>query len=269
MTSCYRKIVAVVSEHTTSTVSAHYAISLAEACKAELLLYAVHAEGSSEALIRQTDRHMAQLFTLAFERDIPVTRISEIGQLSRLLPRRVQAEQADLVWYPLAPHEQYGDRLQNHTVHRLLRSIKTDLAIMRTIALARPHPRHILVPLRHVSNDRGHRLRFLSELAHSFHAQITLFHLYADRSPKQLPDAIRRFRTQLQQQQITVLERSGKGTIAKAIMVEAVSHHHDLIVLGASERGLLRRLLFGNPAGDVMHQPPCNTILFRAATEPP
>jgi hypothetical protein len=33
----------------------------------------------------------------------------------------------------------------------------------------------------------------------------------------------------------------------------------------ASERGILRRLFIGNPAGYVMHHPPCNTILFRAA----
>jgi nucleotide-binding universal stress UspA family protein len=62
-----------------------------------------------------------------------------------------------------------------------------------------------------------------------------------------------------------VLERSGKGAIGKSITVEAITRHNDLIVLGASERGVLQRLFFGNPAGDVMHQPPCNAIMFKAA----
>jgi nucleotide-binding universal stress UspA family protein len=80
-----------------------------------------------------------------------------------------------------------------------------------------------------------------------------------------LPDTITTFRQQLQQHNVTVSERSGRGDVAKAITVEAVTRNNDLIVLGTSRRGVLSNLFFGNPAGDVMHQPPCNTILFRAA----
>ena len=72
-------------------------------------------------------------------------------------------------------------------------------------------------------------------------------------------------RNQLQQQACHSAGAKRQGQVGKAITVEAITHHNDLIVLGASERGVLRSLFFGNPAGDVMHQPPCNTILFRAA----
>lgn len=261
----YRKIFSVINEHTASTVTARYAISMALAGKAELVLYATHAEGCDETLLRHTDRHLDHLFTVAFELGIAVTRITEIGDLGKLLPKRVQAEKADLVLYPLSPYERYGADLQRDAVHSLLRTIKTDLAIMRAITMAKPHPRRILVPLGKVISDMEHRLGFIAELARSFHSQVTLYHLSAEQDASRMPDDITRFRNQLQGQGVTVLERSGRGAIGKSITVEAITRHNDLIVLGASERGVLQRLFFGNPAGDVMHQPPCNAILFRAA----
>jgi nucleotide-binding universal stress UspA family protein len=153
-------------------------------------------------------------------------------------------------------------------VQHLLRDISVDLAFMRVISMAKPQPRHILVPFGASISDRERRLMFISALARSFHAQVTLFHLPADNTETAMPDDIIQFRQQLQQHAVRVLERSGRGHIGKAISVEAITRHNDLIVLGASERGMLRRLFFGNPAADVMQQPPCNAILFRAAASP-
>ena len=84
-----------------------------------------------------------------------------------------------------------------------------------------------------------------------------------------MPDDITCFRKRLELRQVKVLVRIGRGEVGPAITVEAITRQNDLIVLGASGRGLLRRLFAGNPAGDVMLQPPCNTILFRAAVESP
>ncbi len=265
----YCTILSVINEHTASTVIGRYAISLALACKARLVLYAAHAGEISESTLNHTDRHLDHLVAVAEELEIPVTRIREVGTITRLLPERVQAEKADLVFYPLTPGERYGDHLQRHTVHQLLRTIVPDLAIMRIISMAKPHPRHILVPLGKVVGVMERRLLFISELARGFHAQVTLFHLSAARTNEGMPENITRFRQQLLLKQITVLERSGRGPIGKSITVEAITHHHDLVVLGASERGMLQKLFFGNPAGDLMHQPPCNTILFRAARKLP
>ena len=261
----YRRIFSVVTEHTASTVLARYAIALAVACQAELVFYAALEGGSSEDLLLHSERHLDHLFTVAFELGIPVTRVTEAGSIGKLLPLRVQAEKPDLVFYPLTPYERYGASLQRHTVHRLLRTIRSDLAIMRVVQMAKPHPGHILVPLAGSVRDSERRLLFITELAKSFHSQVTLLHISAGRDAKGMPDQITRFRKHLQQQQVTVLERKGSGQIGKSIAQEAITRHNDLIVLGASERGLLRRLFLCNPAGEVMHQPPCNTILFRGA----
>lgn len=260
----YQKIFSVVNEHTASTVTSSYAISLAAGCKADLVLYAAHDEGSSASVLHHIESHLDHLYTVAFKLGINVTRITEIGNIGTLLPKRVQAEEADLVFYPMTPHERYGANLRRHTVHRLLRTIRADLAIMRIITMAKPHPGHILVPLGKVVGDTERRLMFVTGLAKSFHAQVTLFQLSAERGAKKMPEDITRFREQLQLQHVTALERSGFGDIGEAIAVETITRHNDLIVLSAGEQGSFRRLLFGNPVGDVLHRPPCNTILFRS-----
>lgn len=260
----YRTIVSVITEHSGSTVTASYAIALAAATKARLVLYAAHAEGTGEKILRRTEHHLDHLFTLAFDQGIAVTGINEIGPITRLLPKRTLAEGADLVFYPLLPDEQYGATVQTHNVHLLLRTIKADLAVMRIMHMGKPHPRRILVPLSSCVPDRERRASFLATLGRSFHAQLTLFHRHDNRM-RLPPKDVAAVRNALQLQHVEVRERSSTGQVAKAIAMEAISHHHDLIVLGASERGMLRRLFFGNPAGDVMHHPPCNVILFRAA----
>jgi nucleotide-binding universal stress UspA family protein len=260
----YRTIFSIVNEHTVSTVIARYAVSMAVACKARLVLYAAHDAGTDEVILKHTARHQDHLYTFASELGIPVTRITEVGTIGTMLPEKVQAEKADLVFYPLTPYKRYGSDQQRHIVHSLLRTITTDLAIMRIIALAKPHPGHILVPLGTTISGMERRLVFISELARSFQSRVTLFHLFAERDGRTMPAGITQFRTQLQQQHVTVHERSGRGHIGRSITVEAVTRQNDLVVLGASGRGALQRLLFGNPAGDVMHHPPCNTVLFQA-----
>lgn len=261
----YRTIFSVVNEHTASVVTARYAVSLAAACKAELVLYAAHSEGSDETVLLRTSRHQEHLYKDALALGIAVTCVTEVGTVSVMLPKRAEADKADLVCYPLTPDDRYESRLRLHTIHNLERTIRSDLAIMRIVAMVKPHPAHILVPFGRVVSDKEHRLAFITLLAQSFQSQVTLFWLSTERSAKAMPEGATRFREQLQQQQITVLERRGTGTIAETIGVEAITRHNDLIVLGASERGVLHKAILGNPAADIMRQPPCNTILFRPA----
>lgn len=260
----YKKIISIVNEHTASTIIARYAIAMAAEEKSDLLLYAAHGEGVSETKLHQTEQHLDHLFAIALELDITVTRISETGRITRLLPKRVAAEEADLVFYPLTPGEHYGAALQTHDVHNLLRTVRADLAIMRVVHMGKPHPQRILVPLGTTISDSRQRVQFIAALARTFHSQATLFHLASANVTLDMPEEISHFRRELRLRHIAVEERSARGHISKSITVEAITRHNDLIVLGASERNTVRRLFFGNPAGDVMHKPPCNAILFRA-----
>jgi nucleotide-binding universal stress UspA family protein len=114
-------------------------------------------------------------------------------------------------------------------------------------------------------NDKTRRMQFIAELAKSFHARVTLFHMFVAHEAQAMPEGISQFLEQLALQEIAVSVRRGSGSLGRTITVEAITRHNDLIVLGASGRGLLRRLFYGNLAGDLLLRPPCNTILFRAA----
>jgi len=260
----YQVVLAVINQHSGSTVCARYAIAMAASSSAELVLYSAHAEGTPETVLRHSEQHIDHLFSVAFGLGIAVRRISETGMLARLLPKRAAAEGAQLVYYPLLPDERYGAALQQQTVHHLLNRVPCDLSIMRIMHMGKLHPHHILVPLGRTIRDGEQRVRFLAALAKSFHAQITLFHR-PDRGQNDVRQAVEQVRAGLARHQLQVVERSGSGSISKAIALDAISHHSDLIVVGASERSALRRLFFGNPAGDLLQTPPCNTILFRAA----
>lgn len=263
----YRTIISVVNGQTASAVTTRYAMAMAAACGSELVLYAADDTDTDEHTLRPTKRHLEHLFAMATEQGIPVKQVVEAGSIARQLPDYVQAENADLVFYPLAPGEQYGAPLQQQTIHHLLRTVRADLAITRIVHMGRLHPARILAPFGAAIGGSGKREQFIIALAKSFHSQVTLFHLATDSSGNGVPGDVARFRDELHRQQIAVLERSGRGRIAKAITVEAITRHNDLIVLGASERNALKRLLGGNPAGDVMLKPPCNAILFRSALE--
>jgi nucleotide-binding universal stress UspA family protein len=261
----YRTIIAVINEQSASVVTARYAISLAAACKAELILYSAHVEKCNEITIIRTRHHMDDLTTVATAVGIQVTRTTEVGTIRTLLPKLVLERNADLVFYHLTPDEQFGAFIQRSIVHHLLKAITSDLAIMRVVAMVKPHPAHILAPLGKGGDDASRRMKFVTEVATAFHAQVTLFHLSGLRRVKKMPESISLFREQLEQQHVTVLERRGVGYVGEAIGIEAITRHNDLIVMGASDSGVFQRLFRGNPAAMVMRQPPCNTILFRPA----
>jgi nucleotide-binding universal stress UspA family protein len=52
--------------------------------------------------------------------------------------------------------------------------------------------------------------------------------------------------------------------IGEAIMQEAARHRHDLIIMGASQRGLFSTWRHGNPVEDVMRRTPCDLFVCRA-----
>lgn len=260
----YRKIVTVVDEHTGSTVTAGYAMWLAKSCQAELVLYSAFGALPSQTA-QHAERHLRHLENTASSLGVAVSLISETGAIERLLPATVQSQGADLVFYSLSPGESYGDYLQRQTVHQLLRTVRSDLAIVRVVNLAKPHPRHILMPVSTSARESGARQRFIIALCKAFHSHVTLLHLFPETSAGRMPHHVNELQEFLLQQQVAALAHLSKGPVGRSIAVEAVTRHNDLIVLGASGRGLLQRLLYGNPAAEVLHHPPCNAILFRGA----
>jgi nucleotide-binding universal stress UspA family protein len=260
----YHTIAAVITDLTVSTVVARYALALAASSSSRLILCGYHEDAAGEMAVLAIERHLNHLAAVAAEMKVTVTTIIETGSVATLLPRLVLREKVELLFYPLPPYKRYGVDQERTVTRALLRSISCDLAIVRIVNMVRPHPGHLLVPLGRTVATVAHRVAFIAALAHCFSAQVTLYHLTENLLEQRSPD-IAQVRELLEQQQVTVLERNGSGTLGNAITLEVITHHNDLIVLGASVRSTVRRIFCGNPVADVMQQPPCNTVLFRAA----
>jgi nucleotide-binding universal stress UspA family protein len=57
-------------------------------------------------------------------------------------------------------------------------------------------------------------------------------------------------------------KRTRYGNIAREITIEAAHKRNDLIVMGASERGLVQSIASGNPVEMVLRETPCNLIIL-------
>jgi nucleotide-binding universal stress UspA family protein len=155
------------------------------------------------------------------------------------------------------------------------------VAMVRVVRMGKIHPKNILVPLRGQITHLEERACFVAKLAQGFDSTVTLFHspgpitsfshgeihLKPAEREKRIPKDIEKFTERLNKYVIPHEKRTGLGSIARAITIEAAHLRNDLIVMGASERSLLRSIISGNPVEDVLRETPCNLIILRPKHE--
>jgi nucleotide-binding universal stress UspA family protein len=78
-----------------------------------------------------------------------------------------------------------------------------------------------------------------------------------------MPVDIRDFMGHINKYKIDFEGRLTPGRVARNITIEAASKRHDLIIMGATERGLLSSLLRGNPVERVLRETPCDLIILK------
>ncbi|MBM4284827.1 MAG: universal stress protein [Deltaproteobacteria bacterium] len=273
---CYRRILAAVNEHSNSELAARYALSLAQACGARLSLVFVAQDRVTPEALHRAEASLERLFTEAAERSLEVESIVQRGRpLDRI--RELVAERGIDLVFAATRREDVARRYFTRTQAReLMLHLPCSVALVRLVHPGRVHPRRILVPFRgHLTRleERGH---FVARLAQVFGAQVTLFHaprsltgffhgeLHLRPAEREafVPEDMEKFIRSLQHHQVAHDRRLGHGRVGAAIAVEAALRRSDLIVMGASERGLLRSLLSGNPVEEVLQESPCNLIIF-------
>src|SRR4030042_847323 len=155
------------------------------------------------------------------------------------------------------------------------------VAMVRVVRMARASPKNILVPLRGHITHLDERSCFVARLAQAFHSSVTLFHLARPitsffhgetllkpaQIEKSIPKDIEKFTGCLKRYEITHEKRTAQGSVSRLITIEAAHRRNDLIVMGASERSLLKSIISGNPVEDVLRGTPCNLIVLRPRHE--
>ncbi|MEW6215991.1 MAG: universal stress protein [Nitrospirota bacterium] len=273
----YKKILAAVNEFTNSEVAARYTIALAKSCQAMLSLVFVAEEKLNKDVFKHAEVALERLFIEAEEYDIGVESITERGEPFQKINDIVKKNNIDLV-FTATRREDVEKRFYLKTlVREFMVKLPCSVAIVRVVRMGRVHPKNILVPLRGHMTHLEERACFIAKLAEVFNASVTLFHLASPitsffhgeihlkpaQREERIPKDIEQFTECLHRYRIHHKKKTGYGAVSRSITIEAAHKRNDLIIMGASERSLLRSIISGNPVEEVLRETPCNLIILR------
>lgn len=277
----YTKILAAVNEHINSEISARYALSLAKTCGAKLFLCFIAEKDLSRSSFDKAEDAMKRLFIEAEKRDIDAESITETGNPVREIEKIVRHEKINIV-FASTRREDVEKRFYAGTVARSLSlHLSCSVALVRVVHMGRVRPKNILLPLKAKINRVKETAYFAAKMAEGFGSKVFVFHAIKPITKffhgelhltpvewgQKVPEDIADFMVHLKKYEIAYERKITPGAIGKEITLEAASKRHDLIIMGASERSLLRSLLKGNPVEDVLRETPCDLIILRPRHE--
>ena len=274
----YRKILAAVNEHVNSEVAARYAKHLAKAAGAKLILCSVRQPGQTDAAFELARDAAKRLQHRARESDIDATCLFEEGDPVKRIRAVVLAEGIDLV-FTATRREDVNHRIirGGTTARRLLPGLPCSVALVRVVHMGRTHPREILVAVKKRIDHITERSEFTALLAKAFEAKVHLFHVTkpvkqffhgemhltpVEWEQKVSSDLVR-FISHLDGFGVEHDKRLLPGKAGKTIAIEAASRQRDLIIMGASERGIIDHILRRAPVEEVLRETPCNLIILK------
>ncbi len=277
----YKKILAAVNEFTNSETAARYAIALAKSCQAALSLVFVAEDKLDRDVFKHAESALERLFIEAEDHKIHVESIIEKGNPLQKISDIVKKNRIDIV-FTATRREDIEKRFYMKTLARdFVVKLPCSVAMVRVVRMGKGYPKNILVPLRGYMTYLEERACFVARLAKVFTSTVTLFHLSnpitsffhgeihlkpAQREER-IPKDIEQFTECLHKYKIHHEKKTGYGAISRSITIEAAHRRNDLIIMGASERSLLRSIISGNPVEDVLKETPCNLIILRPRLE--
>ena len=274
----YRKVLAAVNEHVNSEVAARYAKHLAREAGAKLILCSIRQPGQTEAAFELARDAAKRLQHRARELGIEAECLFETGDPVEKIRAIVLAEGIDLV-FTATRREDVKHRLirGGTTAQRLLPGLPCTVALVRVVHMGRIHPQEILVALKRQIDHIPERSEFAALLAKAFEARVHLFHvtkpvkkffhgemhLTPVEWEDKVPSDIVRFINHLDGFGVGHEKRLLPGKAGKSIAIEAASRRRDLIIMGASKRGIIDHLLRRAPVDEVLRETPCNLIILK------
>jgi nucleotide-binding universal stress UspA family protein len=272
----YQTILAAVNEYSNSEAAARYAIGLAQSCKAKLILSFVAEADAGLETLRHADAALERLFMEAGAKGLEVETIIRKGDPYRQLNALVREKAVDLIFLATRREDVTRRYFTRTLARRLMLHLPCSVALVRVVHPGKIFPRKILVPFRGRPPHPEEKAFFVAKLAQAFGAAVTVFHapevltrffqgvrpLSHAELEKHVPPEMNRFMKYLEQFRLAPERRLGQGRAGRAITIEAALQKNDLIIMGASERGLLESMLGGNPVEEVLRETPCNLIVL-------
>ena len=277
----YKKILSAVNEHFNSEVTARYALNLARTCKAKLYLCYIAERNTSQISINKAEDAIKRLFNEAMNADIKVEAIIETGNIVDEIKKIVTQEGINIV-FAATRRDDIERRFYTGTVAKnIFLKLPCSVAIARIVYVGKGHPKNILVPLKAKVDHLKERVYFTAKILEAFHSKVFVFHvtrpitkffhgemhLTPAQWEKRLPEDVKEFIDHFMKYKIAHESKLIPGSTSKSITIEAAAKRHDLIIMGASERGLLSSIIKGNPVEDVLRETPCDLIILKPRNE--
>lgn len=274
----YARVLAAINEHVNSEVAARYAKALARSAGADLVLCSIAEPGMRDEDVEHARDAVLRVQHAAREAGVAASVVLERGDPVSMLRDIAHAERVDLVFAATRREDVRRRFYAGRTVsRRLLHTLSCGVALARIVHLGRIHPHEVLVPVKEHIDHIPERALFTALMARAFGSVLNLFHAPRPFSrffhgeshltplewEARLPDDISRFLSHLEKHQVPHEKRLFPGQAGRSIAIEAAARRRDLIIMGASVRGMFDRLLRGTPMEYVLRETPCNLIIFR------
>lgn len=267
----YKNILVVVNEHSFSEAAANYAVYLAKFCNAKLFVFSCISTKISKEVLEKIETHANRVFIASVNMGINVESVIEKGHFFDKLNEKIEKEHIDLVFSPIT-YNNYKD------ISLFESNVSVAFGLVRVVNMAKPHPSNILIPLRGNIEQIDEWSCFTAALCNSFRSKVTVLHITTIKSDltgleirlklielhKSTPDDITKFISNLEHKGVTIKKRFAHGMVGRSITIEAATKKNDLIIMGITQRGTLKKLISGDPTAFVLRETPCNLIIFRA-----
>ncbi|MBI4709807.1 MAG: universal stress protein [Nitrospirae bacterium] len=273
----YKRILCAVNEFLNSEVAARYALHLARECNAKLYLCFIAGKKLSDEDFNRAEEALKRLFRQAEGLGIETEEITETGDPVGKIAEIVKNENIDIV-FAATRREDVKRKFYEGTISRKLSlSLPCSVAIVRVVHIGKMHPKRILVPLLAGAGKIEEKAFFTAKLAAAFGSKIFVFHapksikkffhgeihLTRTELEKQIPGDILLFTEKMERNKVPHEISVAAGKTGRAITIEAFTKRHDLIIMGASRRGLLKTAIKGSPVEEVLRETPCDLIIFK------
>jgi nucleotide-binding universal stress UspA family protein len=277
----YDTILAAVNEHLNSEVAARYAMHLAKGAGGTLYLCHVAERGASKETIRLAEEAAERCLRKAKEMGITVDKMHEYGDPLEGIRKIVRSKSVDIV-FASTRQEDVKRRLFTGTMaKKLLVNIPCSVALVRVVHMGRIHPKKILVPLKARIDHIDERAFFVARMAGAFGSHICLFHttepvtnfFHGEKHftplelENSLPGDISLFVERLNSYGAPYEKDVASGKAGRKIVIEAAARRFDLLIMGASDRSLLRSMISENPVEELLRETPCDLIILKTRHE--
>lgn len=277
----YKKILAAINEHINSEIAGRYGLNLAKACKSKYYISFIAGKDTDRSSFEKADEALKRLFLEAERLGVEVESIVETGDPFQKISEIVKNEGIDILFVSTRREDIERRFYAGTLTRRLMIKLPCSVAMVRVVHMGRIHPKNILIPLKARFSYIKERAYFSAKIAEAFDSKIFIFHVTKPitrffhgeihippaQLEKDLPYDISEFIRYIKEYCIDIEKRLSTGKESKSITIEATAKRHDLIIMGASERGLLSSIVRGNPVEDLLRETPCDLIILKPRHE--